>query len=86
MNIEVRVVPGAKKREIRRDGQGLRVKLTSRPHEGRANQELVEYLASTFSVRKSEVRIVTGEKDRRKVVYVPVDQGELDSIPGGMDK
>jgi uncharacterized protein len=83
MNIEIRVVPGAKKREIRRDGQGLRVKLTSRPHEGRANQELVEYLASTFSVRKSDVRIVTGEKDRRKVVSVPVDQGKLDSIPGG---
>jgi uncharacterized protein (TIGR00251 family) len=80
MNIEVRVVPGAKKREIRRDGQGLKVKLISRPHEGRANQELVEYLASTFSVRKSDVRIVTGEKDRRKVVSVLMDQDKLDSI------
>jgi uncharacterized protein len=80
MNVEVRVVPGAKKREIRRDGQGLRVKVISRPHEGKANQELVEYLASTFSVRKSDVRIVTGEKDRRKVVLLPVDQDKFDAI------
>ncbi len=80
MNIEVRVVPGAKKREIRRDGKGLKIKLISQPQGGKANQELVEYLASTFSVRKSEVRIVAGERDRRKVIFVPVEQGKLDSI------
>ncbi len=82
MNIRVRVIPGAKKREIKRDGQELKIKLISRPHDGKANQELVEYLASTFSVRKSDVRIIAGEKDRRKVVLVPVDQDRLDSIPG----
>ena len=83
MNVGIRVIPGAKKKEIKRDAQGLIVKLVSRPQEGKANRELVEYLASTFSVRKSEVRIVSGEKGRKKVVFLPVDQGAFDALLGG---
>lgn len=81
MNLEVRVVPGARKREVRRDGQGLRIKLISRPHEGKANQELVELLAHTFSLRKRDVLIVAGEKNRRKVISLPLDPDKLDAIP-----
>ncbi len=84
MNVAVRVIPGAKKREIKRDAQGLIIKLMSRPLEGKANRELVECLANTFSVRKSEVRIVSGEKGRQKVVFLPVDQGTFDAILGGL--
>jgi hypothetical protein len=84
MNFDIRVVPGAKKREIKRDGQHLKIKLVSRPQEGKANRELVDYLASIFSVRKSEVRIVSGEKGRKKVVFLPVDQGTFDAVLGGL--
>jgi hypothetical protein len=83
MNIDVRVVPGARKREITREGDGFKVKLLSRAREGKANQELVEYLAGVFSVRKSEVVIVLGERDRRKVVSLPVEPAALASISGG---
>ncbi len=61
-------------------GNSLKIKLVSRPQEGKANRELVDYLASIFSVRKSEVRIVSGEKGRKKVVFLPVDQDRLDTI------
>lgn len=74
MNVDIRVTPGARRKEIKRDGQGLIIKLVSRPQEGKANRELVEYLAGIFSVRKSEVRIVSGEKGRKKVVFLPVDE------------
>jgi uncharacterized protein (TIGR00251 family) len=84
MNVDIRVVPGAKRREMKRDGQGLIIKLVSQPHEGRANRELIEYLAGTFSVRKSEVRIVSGEKGRKKIVFLPVDQGTFDALLGGL--
>jgi uncharacterized protein len=80
MNIEVRVIPGAKRREIKRDGGGLKVKLLARPLEGKANRELVQYLADTFSVRKSDVRILSGEKERRKLVSIPVDQDAYDEV------
>ena len=80
MNVDVRVVPGAKKREIRQDGHGLKVKLLSQAQEGKANRELVDYLASIFSVRRSEVRITSGERERRKVVFLPVDKEKFDAV------
>ena len=84
MNVGIRVIPGAKKKEIKRDAQGLIVKLVSRPQEGKANRELVEYLASTFSARKSEVLIVSGEKGRKKIVFLPVDQEAFDAVLEGI--
>jgi len=80
MNVDIRVTPGARRKEIKRDGQGLIIKLVSKPQEGKANRELIEYLASTFSVRKSEVRIVSGEKGRKKVVFLPVDQDMFNAL------
>ena len=52
----------------------MKVMLTSSPIEGRANEELVEYLSRIFGVRKSEIKILRGEKTRRKLVSIPVDQ------------
>lgn len=77
MNIDIRVIANAKKREITREGQTLKVKLLSVPTEGRANEELVEYLAKILKVKRSEVRIVRGQKERNKVVSIPVDEETL---------
>jgi uncharacterized protein len=74
LTVEVRVIPHAKKREAEYDGQQLRVRLTAPPRDGRANEELVDYLAGLFSLRRSEIRIIRGEKDRRKVVFLPMDE------------
>jgi uncharacterized protein len=84
MNVDIRVTPGARRKEIKRDGQGLIIKLVSRPQEGKANRELVEYLASIFSVRKSEVRIVSGGKGRKKVIFLPVDEGTFNALLAGL--
>jgi uncharacterized protein (TIGR00251 family) len=73
MNVEVHVITRAKKREIRAEGTGLKVKLTSLPVEGKANEELVEYLAKVLSVKRSDVRIVRGEKQKKKLVSIPID-------------
>jgi uncharacterized protein len=80
MIIDVKVIPNAKKREVIRDGPGLKVKLTSPPVEDRANQELVEYLSHLLQVRKSEVKILRGDKNRRKVVSIPIDEQSLEAI------
>ena len=85
MKVDIRVIPGAKRREMKRDGQGLVIRLVSHPHEGKANRELVEYLAGAFSVRKSEVRIVSGEKGRKKTVFLPVDPEKLDTVLETLD-
>ncbi|MBA4418396.1 MAG: hypothetical protein C0392_10880 [Syntrophus sp. (in: bacteria)] len=85
VTIEIKVITRAKKREIRKEGVGLRVKLLSLPRDGKANEELVEFLADFFEVRKADVRIVRGEKDRRKVVSIPVSEGEFKAKLGEME-
>jgi uncharacterized protein len=74
MNMDVRVVTNAKKREIMIVGSEVKVKLISLPRDGRANEELVEFLSECFHVRKSDIKIIRGEKERKKVVALPVDE------------
>jgi uncharacterized protein len=73
MNIDIKVVTNAKKREIMEAGSALKVKLTSLPRDGRANEELIEYLSAFFHVRKSDIKIIRGAKERNKVIALPVD-------------
>ena len=77
MIIEVHVITKAKKREIRLEGKNLKVKITSVPQDGKANAELIEFLADFFYVRKSEIKIVKGEMEKRKLISLPLDEGEF---------
>jgi uncharacterized protein len=78
MNIEIKVITRARKKEIRREGDGLKVKLISLPRDGKANEELTGYLADFFGVRRGDVRIVKGEKDKRKVVSILLSESEYE--------
>ncbi len=49
-------------------GDGLKVKLTSPPVEGRANKELIEVLAKEFGIKKKDVEIISGKKSKNKIV------------------
>jgi uncharacterized protein (TIGR00251 family) len=80
VNIETKVIAGAKKREILLEGSRLKAKLTSKPIQGKANAELIDLIAETFAVKRREVRIIAGGKDRRKVVSIPIDEEEFRKI------
>ncbi len=69
--VEVRVTPNAKKARVEETEDGLRVWVDAPAVEGRANKRLVEILAKYFGVRKSEIKIIRGEKGRNKVIEVP---------------
>lgn len=73
MNIEVKVIAGARKRAISVEGSVLKVKLLSKPLKGKANEELIEYIADTFCLKRRDVSIVAGERDTRKLVSIPLD-------------
>lgn len=77
MIIEVHVITNAKKRALKFEGQYVKVKLIALPKEGKANTELVEFLADVFCVRKSEVKIVKGEKEKRKLISLPINDEEF---------
>ncbi len=82
MNVEIKVIAGAKRREIRLEGSGLRVKLMAKPIRGKANEELIDLIADTFGLKRRDVHIIAGEKDTRKIVSIPVDEGRIREVLG----
>lgn len=63
--------PRSSKRQIAGLYAGaLKIKLTGPPVEGKANEELIEFLSETFDVRKSAVRILKGSSSKQKLVFI----------------
>ncbi len=52
------------------DGQALKIAVTAPPDKGKANAAVIAVLAKAFGVAKSNVTLVAGETDRRKVIRI----------------
>jgi uncharacterized protein len=83
VNIEVKVIAGARKRAIMLEGSLLKVKILSKPLKGKANEELIEYISDTLGIKRKDVAIVAGQRDTRKVVSIPVDEETLRRVLTG---
>ena len=69
--IRVRVTPRSGREGLLcNDQEEIRVRLTSPPVKGKANQDLVRLLARSLGVGKKDVEIVSGLSSRRKTVWV----------------
>ena len=63
--------PGAARSEFAgMHGERIKVRLAARAVDGKANEALIEFLASHYKVRKSSVRITAGLKSRQKRVVI----------------
>jgi uncharacterized protein len=77
LKIEVKVIPGARKRGIHLEEGRLKVKLLSKPIDGKANEELIDVLSDFLGVKRREILILSGKKDTRKIVSIPIDNEQL---------
>ncbi|MDX2148485.1 MAG: DUF167 domain-containing protein [Planctomycetota bacterium] len=69
--LAVKVVPGARRAAIvGLLGERLKVRVSSPPERGRANEELCELLARALGVARSAVEVVGGESRPEKQVRV----------------
>ena len=75
--ITVRVTPRASKNEIFEilDDGTVKIRLTSPPSGGKANQALLDFLAEILEVPKTKMEIVAGETGKDKLVTI----SDLDS-------
>lgn len=48
----------------------ITIGVTAKPEKGEANKEIIKKLAKYFNVSKSKVKIIAGEKSRKKLVEV----------------
>ncbi len=71
VTIDVLLKPGAKNNAIElAPGGGLRIRVTARPVDGKANAGLIRLLAKALRVPKSSLSIVKGTTSRAKVIAV----------------
>jgi uncharacterized protein len=85
VTIEVQVQPKSSRNEIGgfQDGK-IRVKVTSAPEGGKANESLREIISKALGVSKSSVRIIRGETSRLKILRIlGVSQDKFDSFIKG---
>jgi uncharacterized protein (TIGR00251 family) len=84
--LAIKVVPGARKDEIAvRLGDALKVRVSAPPEKGRANEACARLLAGALRVKSSQIRLVRGRSQSRKVFEIEgITQAELDARLGGL--
>jgi len=70
MNVEVKVIPNAKKKKIIKEDNKLKVYVISTPEKGKANKELIDVLSDYYHLPKSSFSILKGRKDRNKIIKI----------------
>jgi len=69
--LRLRIVPNARRSEVAGPhGNAIKIKIAAPALEGRANEELVEFLAAVLGLPRRDVTLVGGEKSRDKVVAI----------------
>jgi uncharacterized protein (TIGR00251 family) len=69
--LSLHVQPGAKRTEVvGRHGDALKVRLAAPPVDGKANAELLRFLAAAFGVPLRNVTLLRGETSRQKTVRI----------------
>lgn len=71
MLLQLHVQPGASRTELAGwHGDALKIRVAGAPVEGKANRELVRFLAETLGVPRGSIAVVRGETGRRKTLAV----------------
>lgn len=71
VELHVWAQPGASTSEIvGLMGEALKVRIAAPAWEGRANAELLAFLAKALAIPKSQVALVRGQKARAKTVFI----------------
>lgn len=69
--IKIHAKPGAKQNAITDISQeSVGVQISAPPLDGEANAELIKYMATVLSLRKSDVSLDRGSKSREKTILV----------------
>ena len=79
--LHLHVQPGASRTECAGvHGDCLKVRVAAVPTEGRANSELVEFLATRLNLRKSALVIRQGTSSRFKRIEIQAPELSIDTV------
>jgi len=71
LRLQVHIQPNGKKNEVLGEYNGaLKIRIHAPPLEGKANEELVKFLAKVFLVKRSDIKIIRGDQSRSKLMEI----------------
>lgn len=71
--ITLHVQPGASRSELAGlHGDALKLRVSARAVEGAANAAVLEFVADWLHVAKRDLKLLRGDKSRRKTVWAPI--------------
>jgi len=78
LTVALKVTPRTRKNAVGdfvadADGERLAVSVTEAPEKGAANAAVIKLLARAWRCRKSDMSIIRGETDRRKILLIEGD-------------
>lgn len=69
--LELHVQPGARKTEVQGvHGDALKIRLAAPPVDGKANDELVRFIARILKISRSQAQLVSGLASRQKRLHI----------------
>lgn len=74
--VNLRISPNAKKNEIIKEADAVKVKITAQPVDGKANKALIEFLSKEFKIPKTSIQILKGETSKDKTLCFYTDDFE----------
>jgi uncharacterized protein (TIGR00251 family) len=83
VTVKFHIMPASKLNQIvgYMDDGSIKIKIKAKPIEGRANLELISFLADILEKRKSEIEIISGLSSRNKIVRIwGIDNNNLQKI------
>lgn len=79
--VNLKISPNAKKNEIIKDGDIIKVKITALPIDGKANKALVEFFAKNFKIPKTSIEILKGETSKEKtILFKTMDEDKVNNL------
>ena len=70
--IHLKIIPNSSKNEIIKSAEGIKIKLTAQPVDGKANKALIEYLSKELKIAKSYIEIVKGHTNKEKTILLKI--------------
>ena len=73
---DIKIKKKKKKNEIIKAEDGIKIKITAQPIDGKANKCLIEFLSKTFKIPKTSITIVKGETSKTKTILFSITDKE----------
>jgi uncharacterized protein (TIGR00251 family) len=58
---------------IGKHGEAIKIRLRAKPIDGEANHYLIKYIAKCFKIKKNQIKIYKGQKNRIKLLEIQSD-------------